>query len=170
MAIVEFEDLECGFCARYAPAVRAAAVKYNVPYVHHDFIIPYHAWSQTAAVEARYLQDRVSPGAAEEYRRDVFANQQRIASKDDLSQFTLRWYQAHGRKPPFVIDPNCAKEVAADCVLGQRLGVAHTPTIVVVTQQRWIEVTDPSQLDAALDRADGEANAPLPKARVGARR
>ena len=163
VAIIEFEDLECGFCARYASLVRGAAAKYNIPLVHHDFIIQSHAWSRNAAIDARYLEDKVSPQAAEAYRLDVFAHQQSIGSKDDLDRFTRAWFQAHGQAMPFLIDPTqrCALEVQADCTLGERIGVRRTPTIVVVTADRWIEVTDPTQLYAAIDLAESQVK-PLP--------
>jgi protein-disulfide isomerase len=154
VAIVEFEDLECSACAHAFPIVRTAMDRYKVPRAHHDFLIPSHSWSKTAAIDARYLEDKVSPAAAENFRRDVFANQQLIAGEDDLQQFTRKWFQSHGEQLPFVIDPSgqCAAEVQADCTLGKRLGVFRTPTIVVVTAKEWIEVTDPAQLYAALDR------------------
>jgi protein-disulfide isomerase len=163
VAIVEYEDLECGFCAHAAPIVRAAVRQYKIPLVHHDFIIQGHTWSRTAAVTARYLQDKVSPQAAEEFRKDVFAHQELIANRDDLQRFTQEWFQAHGRTMPFVLDPYglCAEEVNADCLLGASLGIHHTPTIVVVTAKQWIEVTEPSELYAAIDRAEAETAAPM---------
>src|ERR1700749_1211263 len=48
-------------------------------------------------------------------------------------------------------------EVEADCALGGRVGIAHTPTLVVATAHHWIEVTEPDQLYAAIDRAEAEA-------------
>src|SRR5260370_30273918 len=160
VAMIEFEDLECPLCARVSPMVREAMSRYHIPRVHHDFIIPGHAWSRTGAIYARYLEDKVSPQVAEDFRRDVFASQRLIASPDDLQQFTRRWFQAHGQAMPFVIDPSgkCAAEVEADCVLGRGGGVAHTPTLVVATAHRWIEVTEPGQLYAAIDRAEAEAS------------
>src|SRR3981189_2281853 len=160
-AIIEFEDLECPLCAQVSPMVREAMSRYHIPRVHHDFIIPGHAWSRTGAIYARYLEDNVSPQVAEDFRRDVFASQRLIASPDDLQQFTRRWFQAHGQAMPFVIDPTgkCAAEVEADCALGRRTGGIHTPTLVVATAHRWIEVTEPEQLYAAIDRAEAEANA-----------
>src|SRR6202041_1040044 len=144
VAIIEFEDLECPLCAHVSPMVHDAMSHYHVPRVHYDFIIPGHMWSRTAAIYARYLQDKVSLQMAEDFRRDVFASQRLIASPDDLQQFTRRWFQAHGQAMPFVIDPTgkCAAEVEADCALGRRVGVAHTPTLVVATAHQWIEVTD----------------------------
>lgn len=138
--------------------VRAAIRQYKIPYVHHDFIIQSHTWSRSAAVTARYLEDKVSPQVAEEFRKDVFANQSLITNRDDLQKFTQKWFQSHGRNMPFVIDPYglCAEEVEADCVLGASLGVRHTPTIVVVTAKQWIEVTEPTQLYAAIDRAESD--------------
>jgi protein-disulfide isomerase len=172
VAIIEFEDLECPLCAYTAPIVRSAMEHYKIPRVHHDFIIPSHTWSRNAAIDARYLEDRVSPKIAEDYRQDVFAHQQSIASKDDLAQFTTRWFQAHGQQMPFVLDPSgkCAAEVEADCTLGARLGVLHTPTIVVVTSRRWIEVTDPNQLYAAIDMAENDANAAVSSGRSNNRK
>jgi len=160
VAIIEFEDLECPLCAQVSPLVREAMSRYHIPRVHHDFIIQGHAWSRTGAIYARYLEDKVAPQVAEDFRRDVFANQRTIASRDDLQQFTRRWFQSHGQQMPFVIDPSghCAAEVEADCTLGTRLGVAHTPTIIVVTAHQWIEVTEPNQLYAAIDRAEAEAS------------
>jgi len=158
VAIVEFEDLECYACAQASPLVTAAMSKYKVPRVHHDFLIQSHVWSRSAAISARYLEDKVSPQKAEEFRHDVFANQQRIASQDDLQLFTQKWFQAHGQQMPFLVDPSgrCAAEVEADCALAVRAGVRHTPTILVVTNHQWIEVSDPKQLYAALDRAEAE--------------
>jgi protein-disulfide isomerase len=163
VAIIEFEDLECPLCARVSPMVREAMSRYHISRVHHDFIIQGHAWSRTGAIYARYLEDKVSPQVAEDFRRDVFASQRLIASPDDLQQFTRRWFQAHGQAMPFVIDPSgkCAAEVEADCALGRRTGVVHTPTLVVVTAHHWIEVTEPDQLYAAIDRAEAEVKASL---------
>src|ERR1700679_1902268 len=70
IAIMEFEDLECPYCAMAAPQVRAAAKQYGIPLVHHDFLIPYHHWSKAAAIDARYLEDNVTPQMAEEFRLD----------------------------------------------------------------------------------------------------
>jgi protein-disulfide isomerase len=58
VAIIEFEDLECPLCARVSPMVQEAMSRYHIPRVHHDFIIPGHAWSRTGAIYARYLEDK----------------------------------------------------------------------------------------------------------------
>jgi protein-disulfide isomerase len=169
VAIIEFEDLECPLCAQVSPLVRGAMSRYHIPRVHHDFIIQSHVWSRTGAIYARYLEDKVSPQVAEDFRRDVFANQRLIASQDDLQQFARRWFPSHGQQMPFVIDPSghCAAEVEADCKLGERLGVQHTPTIIVATAHQWIEVTEPNQLYAAIDRAESEASTSTLHARPG---
>src|SRR5271156_4071291 len=78
VAIYEFEDLECPACAHAFPIVHAAIDHYKIPLVRHDFPLKMHVWSFDAAVTARYLQDKVSPQKAEEFRRDVFASQTAI--------------------------------------------------------------------------------------------
>jgi protein-disulfide isomerase len=153
VAIYSFEDLECPACARAYPIVQAASERYKIPVVRHDFPLKMHVWSFDAAVIARYMQDKISPQLAEEYRRSVFANQISIASKDDLNNFTQKFFRSHGHEMPFVIDPAglFAAEVRADYTLGERIGLTQTPTIFVVTQKNWVQVTDVTQLYQTLD-------------------
>ena len=162
VAIFEFEDLECPACARAFPIVHAAVEKYKIPLLRHDFPLKMHIWSFDAAVNARYMQDKISPQAAEDYRRAVFANQISIATKEDLNAFTQKYFQSHGRVMPFVIDPNglFAAEVRADYTLGERVGLTQTPTIFIVTQKGFVQVTDVTQLYAMLDTAIAENPAP----------
>jgi protein-disulfide isomerase len=166
VAIYEFEDLECPACARAFPITRAAAEKYHIPLMHHDFPLKMHIWSFDAAVIARYIQDKISPQAAEEYRRAVFANQTAIASKEDLNAFTQKYFQTHGREMPFVIDPSgrFAAEVHADYTLGERVGLTQTPTIFIVTQKGYEQVNDVTQIYSMLDKAIAE-NPPTAPAR-----
>jgi protein-disulfide isomerase len=153
IAIYEFEDLECPACARAFPLVHAAVDHYKIPLVRHDFPLKMHIWSHDAAVNARYIQDKIDPKLAEDYRRAVFASQQSIATKEDLQNFTQKFFQTHGHPMPFVIDPNglFAAEVQADYTLGERIGLTQTPTIFVVTQKNWIQITDINQLYATID-------------------
>jgi protein-disulfide isomerase len=156
VAVIEWEDLECPACAHAFPFVHMAIDHYHIPLVRYDFLIPGHFWSREAAVYARYLQDKVSPEMAIEYRREVFASQFKIASKDDLNRFTQEFFAKHGKQLPFVIDPTgeLAKEVNADDELGEKLGLMETPTIVVVTSKGWIQVKDVSDLYQAIDQAE----------------
>lgn len=153
VAIYEFEDLECPACARAFPLVHAAVDHYKIPLVRHDFPLRMHIWSLDAAINARYIQDKISPQAAEEYRRAVFANQTAISSKEDLQAFTQKYFQSHGRVMPFVVDPTgqFAKEVNDDYELGVRIGLIHTPSIFVVTPKQWIQIVDINQLYQTLD-------------------
>lgn len=167
IALIEFEDLSCPACAAAAPLVRAAVEKYQIPYVHRDFPLGgtgEHVWGTAAAITARYLQDKVSPKVAEQFRLDTFAAQRNIISPDDLEKFTQQWFAKHKLQRPFVIDPTglLKQEVMSDHTLGDRLGVAHTPTIVVVTDKGWIEVAETSDLYAAIDKAKAEVAATAP--------
>ena len=167
VAIYEFEDLECPACARAFPIVHAAIDKYKIPLVRHDFPLKMHVWSFDAAVIARYIQDKISPQAAEEYRRAVFANQTAIASKEDLNAFTQKYFQSHGRIMPFVVDPSglFAAEVHADYTLGERVGLTQTPSIFIVTQKGYTQVIDVTQLYAMLDTAIAENPTPAAAAK-----
>jgi len=156
VAILEFEDMECPACAHAFPIVHTAMKQYNIPLVRHDFPLgPMHPWSKQAAVWARYMQDKISPDVATDYRRQVFASQYMISSPDDLQNFTKKFLESHGQQMPFVADPTgqFTREVDADHALGDKVGLNETPTIIVVTNRGWIQVKDVSQLYAAIDTA-----------------
>ena len=173
VAIYEFEDLECPACSHAFPIVHAAVDHYKIPLVRHDFPLKMHVWSFDAAVTARYLQDKVSPQKAEEFRRDVFASQTAIASKDDLSNYTRHWFQTHGVNMPFVMDPSglFTAEVNADYTLGERIGLTQTPTIFVVSNKGWTQIMDPNLLYQTIDSMmaqAGPATAAKPAAKAAA--
>jgi protein-disulfide isomerase len=164
VAIIEWEDLECPACAHAFPIVHTAINHYKIPLIRRDFQIPGHIWSHDASITARYLQDKVSPVTAEEYRREVFASQYQIASKDDLHSFTMKFFQAQHLAMPFVVDPNkeFEKEVNADRDLGLKLGLVHTPTLIVATQKSWVQVVDVSDLYSVIDAALAQTSAAAP--------
>ena len=87
VAIVEFEDLECPDCARANPVLKQAAATYHIPWVRHDFLIPYHNWSRAAAINARWF-DLKGQSIGDDYRDQVFAAQRSIYNNDSLAQFT----------------------------------------------------------------------------------
>jgi protein-disulfide isomerase len=159
VAIVEFSDMQCPACAQANPLLEAAAAKYKIPWVRHDFLIPYHPWSFNAAVKARWF-DTKSKVLGGEYRAAVFANQSNIYNLGMLSQFTEKFAQSHGIVMPTAIDPQgkLAADVQADNELGKRTGITQTPTIFIVTANSkgapFIRVMDlQSQLDAIIGQA-----------------
>jgi protein-disulfide isomerase len=158
VAIVEFEDLECPDCARANPLLKEAAAKYKIPWVRHDFPLPFHAWSFQAAVNARWF-DLKSKALGDEYRDAVFSNQEAITSLDVLRDFTEKFAQSKKITLPFAMDPQgkLSEEVKADYALGQRIGIEHTPTIWVVTAGSktapFVEVLDRSKLYELIDEA-----------------
>ena len=158
VAIIEFEDMECPDCANANPLLREAAAKYNIPWVRHDFPLPFHPWSFQAAVNARWF-DTKSKKLGDDYRDAVFASQPSITSLDVLRQFTENFAKGHNVELPFAIDPQgkLSSEVKADYALGQRIGIEHTPTIWVTTSNSkgapFIEVVDRTKLFQLIDQA-----------------
>jgi protein-disulfide isomerase len=161
VAIVEFEDLECPDCAVANPLLKEAAEKYHIPWIRHDFPLPFHNWSFNAAVYARWF-DTKSKKLGDDYRDYIFANQRSIETPAQLTQFTENYAKSHGIALPFAIDPQgkLAGEVKADYALGQRVGIEHTPTIWVVTAggngAPFVEVVDRSRLYQLIDEAIAE--------------
>jgi protein-disulfide isomerase len=162
VAIVEFEDLECPDCAAANPLVKEASEKYNIPWIRHDFPLPFHSWSFQAAVYARWFDTR-NKKLGNDYRDATFANQRSIETPVQLNQFTENFAQSHGIALPFAVDPQgkLAADVKADYALGQRIGIEHTPTIWIVTNGAngappFVEVVDRSRLYQLIDQALAE--------------
>lgn len=171
VAIVEFDDLQCPACAAANPILKAAAAQYKIPWVRHDFLIPYHNWSRIAAIDARWF-DLKSKALGDEYRDQVFANQPSIYNPDSLAQFTQTFARSHGITMPFAVDPQgkLASEVEADIALAQRTGIKSTPTIFIVAGNSkgapFTQVLNPAQqLYTTIDRAIADT-APAPKSAV----
>lgn len=161
VAIVEFEDMECPDCARANPLLKEATEKYHIPWVRHDFPLPFHAWSFNAAVNARWF-DLKSKALGDEYRDAVFANQPEITSLQVLADFTSKFAASKKIAMPFAVDPQgrLAAEVKGDYALGQRIGIEHTPTIWVVTANSkgapFVEVVDRTKLFQLIDQAEAD--------------
>ncbi len=164
VAIVEFEDMECPDCARANPLLREAATKYNIPWVRHDFPLSFHVWSFQAAVNARWF-DLKSKKLGDEYRDAVFANQPSITNLDVLRSFTEKFAADHKIALPFAVDPQgtLTAAVKKDYALGQQVGIEHTPTIWVSTNNSkgapFVEVVDRSKLFQLIDQALADTKA-----------
>ncbi len=178
-AIIVFEDMECPACAHAHPIEQKAAAQYHVPIVRYDFPLQMHLWSRDAAVFARYLQDKVNPKLADDYRTALFAQQVSIGSKDDLQNFNRKFMQSHGQNLPFVVDPTGALAIAVmhDQKEGERLNVTRTPTIVIATPTKFQVVSgnetglnDPNDMFGVLDAATrgGSGAVPVKTARTSA--
>jgi protein-disulfide isomerase len=163
VAIVEFDDLECPTCAHFNPLLKQAAANYKIPWVRHDFLIPYHNWSRDAAVRARWF-DTKSKALGDEYRDQVFASQPSIYNVVALNQFTQKFAQSHGVALPFAFDPQGKLNAAvqADTDLGNRMGINGTPTIFIVSTNakgpHYTQILDPDRdLYHTIDEALNEA-------------
>jgi len=158
VAIYEFEDMECPVCGNINPLLKEAATKYNLPWLRHDFPLPYHAWSMQAAVNARWF-DTKAKKLGDDYRDQVFASQSSITTLDVLRKFTEKFAADHKIVLPFAVDPQgtLTAAVKADFALGQRIGIEHTPTIWIVTSGSrgapFIEVIDRNKLYQIIDQA-----------------
>lgn len=183
VAIVEFEDMECPDCARANPLLKSAANQYHIPWIRHDFPLPFHAWSFDAAVYARWF-DSKSKKIGDDFRDEVFAHQMEIdqaaqsspetasgpttQSAAAIHDFAQKFAQEHGLALPFVVDPQkkFAALVQADLDLGKRVGIEHTPTIWVVTNKKsgvpFVEVVDRDRLYDIIDQALAETKSEAP--------
>jgi protein-disulfide isomerase len=132
VAIVMFEDLQCADCSKVYPVVWETANAHKIPVLLHDFPMPMHNWAFEAAVWARFF-DHTSADLGNEFRKFIYANQTQI-TRDNLQQWAQKFAAENKTDVPSEKDPDgkLSALVKADYLLGQRIGVEHTPTIWVV--------------------------------------
>jgi protein-disulfide isomerase len=161
LALVVFEDLQCPDCARAAPLVDEAARAYKIPVVRYDFPLPMHDWSFQGAVIAHYF-DSKSPALGIAFRDYIFSIQQQVTAQN-LRGFAEKFAQEHKTILPFVVDPQgkFAAEVRHERDIGLRVGIQHTPTLYVVSDNKqgapFVEVVDRAQLFQLIDQMKAEA-------------
>ncbi len=151
--------MECPVCGNENPLLRQAVNQYKIPWIRHDFPLPYHAWSLQAAINARYF-DAKSKKLGDDYR-DHGLRQPALHHHPGCAAPVHRKFanQYKVGPLPFAVDPQGTfnGQVQADKALGQRIGIDHTPTIWIVTSQSrgapFIEVLDPSKLYQIIDQA-----------------
>ena len=155
VAVVVFEDLECPDCARAYPLVWETSKAHNVPVVLHDFPLPMHPWSFEAAVFARFF-DTKSQEMGNNLRGFIFQNQPQITSQN-LRMYIQKFADDNKVIVPFVIDPQGKLKamVEADYSWGQRIGLDHTPTIFVISDNSvsapFVEVVDRGKLGQIIE-------------------
>lgn len=172
-AVVIFEDLQCQDCSRAFALVWEAASTHKVPVVLHDFPLPMHNWAFESAVWARYF-DKTSVDMGNEFRKFIYANQIQI-TRDNLLKWIQKFAAENKVDLPLANDPDgkLAALVRADYLLGQRIGVEHTPTIWVIgngviSQPLVEEVKDRGKLEQMIEEVLSSAQpaSPAPKVTV----
>lgn len=167
VAVVVFEDLQCPDCARAYPVIWDAAKAHNIPVVLHDFPLPRHNWSFRAAVFARFF-DTKSQKTGDDYRGYIYKNQTAIVDENSLQGFTQKFADDNKVPLPFNIDPDgkLTDKVKEDRLLGQKIGLEHTPTIFVVgngaTASPFVEVVDRDQLSQIIEDMQKKAGPATP--------
>jgi len=160
VAIIVFEDLQCGACASAYRDLEKAARSYHIPLVHVEYPLPAHPWAQQAAILARFFDSR-SAVLGRQFREFIFSEQSRIGT-NSLRSFAERFAAAHNIQLPFVLDPEKRFEQAVqkDVALGQKMGVQQTPAVFVVQRggKAPIEVNDEQALEKLLSKLKNGRN------------
>lgn len=133
IAILEFTDLQCPYCARFAlqtlPTLRERYVdKGFVKFASHDLPLPRHAYAVPAAIAARCAGEQ---GRYWEYREALFRGQAQLATApyDDLAgHFGLDVAQFTSCRA----DPRHTLRLRQDAELAAAQGIRVTPSFVIV--------------------------------------
>lgn len=130
--IIEFTDLQCPYCARFAlttwPRLRQQYVDTGkVRFATRDLPLPFHAFALPAAIAARCAGQQ---GKFWEYREALFRGQAQLATDPhaglaqslglDSAQFAVCRQ-----------DPAVAHSVQADVALARASNIQSTPTFVI---------------------------------------
>jgi protein-disulfide isomerase len=132
VTIIEFTDLQCPYCARFAtqtfPRLRKAYIDTGrVRYASRDLPLPMHRYAVPAAVAARCAGEQ---GHYWEYRHTVFAAQQRL-SAEPHEDFARGLGLDLERFAACRADDHQLRAVRADATLAATNGLDSTPSFVI---------------------------------------
>ncbi|MGB5104284.1 MAG: DsbA family protein [Steroidobacteraceae bacterium] len=132
VSIIEFTDLQCPYCARFAtqvfPEIRRNYIDTGkVRFASRDLPLPFHAFALPAAVAARCAGEQ---GKFWDFREALFAGQSRLGSApyDELAR---RFGMDAGRFDACRRDGRQEANVRADLALAQSQGIRSTPSFVI---------------------------------------
>ncbi|WP_447963481.1 DsbA family protein [Nitrospira sp. Ecomares 2.1] len=146
VAIVEFTDYQCPYCAQYhSETFENLKKEYidtgKVQYVLRDFPLEFHAYAQGAAIAANCAGEQE---AYWQMNHQLFSNQSELG--DDLYE---RLAQSLGLNmdqfESCVNSPEQIQRVEADVVYGQEIGVNGTPTFFIGRVENG-QLTDPKEV------------------------
>ena len=132
LAIVEFTDYQCPYCARHnqsvLPEIKEKLIKTGkARYVLYDFPLSFHAQAKTAAVAARCAgkQDRYW-----EMHTALFQNQRNLG-EDFYGSKAKELGLDESAFGDCISDPSVTAKVEASIDYGNRIGVTGTPKFFV---------------------------------------
>ena len=132
VTVIEFTDLQCPYCARFAlttwPQLRERYVDAGkVQFVSRDLPLPFHPYALPAAVASRCAGDQ---GRYWEYREALFRGQAQLANAP-YAAIAERLGIEVARFEACRVDPAVAAAVRDDAALASRNGIASTPSFVI---------------------------------------
>jgi protein-disulfide isomerase len=132
VTIVEFTDLQCPYCARFAsdtfPELRARYIDTGkVRFTTRDLPLPMHAYAVTAAVAAGCAGEQ---GRYWEYREMLFRGQARLAQAP-YESIARHFGLDVERFAACRTDGKMEARVRDDRAVAHANGIASTPTIVI---------------------------------------
>jgi protein-disulfide isomerase len=130
--IIEFTDLQCPYCARFAhdtwPLLRERYVDTGkVRFATRDLPLPFHAFALPAAVAVRCAGQQ---GKFWEYREALFRDQSLLGQKR-YGELAGTFGLDTGRFEACRADPAVLDAVRADAALAASSGIASTPSFVI---------------------------------------
>jgi protein-disulfide isomerase len=132
VTIIEFTDLQCPYCARFAattfPELRRRYIDTGkLRFTSRDLPLPMHAFALPAAVAARCAGEQ---GRFWDYREKLFASQSRLGT-EPYGQLAGELGLDFERFEACRKDGRQAANVRADAQLARRSGIGSTPSFVI---------------------------------------
>jgi protein-disulfide isomerase len=132
VSIIEFTDLQCPYCARFAihtfPEIRRNYIdKGKLRFAARDLPLPFHKFAIPAAVAVRCAGEQ---GKFWEYREALFEAQPRLGT-EPYDELARRYELDLARFAACRRDGQQEANVRADLALATSYGITSTPTFVI---------------------------------------
>jgi protein-disulfide isomerase len=173
--LVNFDDLECPYCARMHQTLFPEILKEygdRVTFIYKDYpLVEIHPWAMHAAVDANCLAAQ-SSDAYWDFADYIHANQREVSNEktpgarlEALDKLTMLQGQKHSLdvlKLQLCIKAQDESAVKASMKEAEAIGVEATPTLFI-SGEKMDGAQTVAEMRAALDHALKDANLPVPE-------
>lgn len=165
VTIVQFQDLQCPFCARVRPTLDQLAALHpagRLRFVFKHNPLPFHQQADAAARYAQAVRDIAGPVAARGFIDRAFAN------KNSLGANAYRRFLTELRLDVAAVEARAASRevrasVDADMALAKRVGLSGTPSFLI----NGVTLTGAQPLEKFSEIVAAELEATAELARAG---
>lgn len=137
IAIIEYSDLQCPYCAKFHPTAKQALDTYGdkLMLVYRHFPLPGHPQAKPAALATECVAKLGGNDSFWTFIDTLFTNQDQLSDEGAIKSFALETELNEAEYDTCLDNPETAKRVDDDFSNGQKAGIRGTPGVIVLNRE-----------------------------------